>query len=122
MAISSVPASINPISRSPRPGLSVQALELEQETVLVLRGEFDLTGVTVFEEAVASVRPRHALLLDLNELTFLDSSGLGALVSLHQQARSGGWSLLVAAPQPPVAMVLRISGLAQRLTIIESTG
>jgi anti-sigma B factor antagonist len=76
----------------------------------------------VFEEAVASVRPRHALLLDLNELTFLDSSGLGALVSLHQQARSGGWSLLVAAPQPPVAMVLRISGLAQRLTIIESTG
>jgi anti-anti-sigma factor len=122
MAISSVPASINPISRLPRPGLSVQALELEQETVLVLRGEFDLTGVTVFEEAVASVRPRHALLLDLNELTFLDSSGLGALVSLHQQARSGGWSLLVAAPQPPVAMVLRISGLAQRLTIIESTG
>lgn len=122
MAISSVPASINPISRSPRPGLSVQALELEQETVLVLRGEFDLTGVKVFEEAVASVRPRHALLLDLNELTFLDSSGLGALVSLHQQARSGGWSLLVAAPQPPVAMVLRISGLAQRLTIIESTG
>jgi anti-sigma B factor antagonist len=122
MTISSVPASINPISRLPRPGLSVQALELEQETVLVLRGEFDLTGVKVFEEAVASVRPRHALLLDLNELTFLDSSGLGALVSLHQQARSGGWSLLVAAPQPPVAMVLRISGLAQRLTIIESTG
>ena len=122
MAISSVSASINPISRLPRPGLSVQALELEQETVLVLRGEFDLTGVKVFEEAVASVRPRHALLLDLNELTFLDSSGLGALVSLHQQARSGGWSLLVAAPQPPVAMVLRISGLAQRLTIIEGTG
>lgn len=122
MAISSVSASINPISRLPRPGLSVQALELEQETVLVLRGEFDLTGVKVFEEAVASVRPRHALLLDLNELTFLDSSGLGALVSLHQQARSGGWSLLLAAPQPAVAMVLRISGLAQRLTIIESTG
>jgi anti-anti-sigma factor len=122
MAIRSVPASINPISGSRRPGLSVQALELEQETVLVLRGEFDLTGVEVFEAAVASVRPRHALVLDLNELTFLDSSGLGALVSLHERARSGGWSLLLAAPQPAVSMVLRISGLAQRLTIIKSTG
>jgi anti-anti-sigma regulatory factor len=30
--------------------------------------------------------------------------------------------LLLSAPQPAVAMVLRISGLAQRLTIIESTG
>ena len=122
MAISSVPASINPISRLPRPGLSVQALELEHETVLVLRGEFDLTGVAAFEEAVASVTPRDALVLDLNELTFLDSSGLGALVLLLARARSDGWSLLLAAPQPAVAMVLRISGLAQRLTIIESTG
>jgi|SRR6476661_982551 anti-anti-sigma factor len=122
MAIGSVPASTNPISRLRRPGLSVQVLELEQETVLVLRGEFDLTGVEVFEQAVASVRPRHALVLDLNELTFMDSSGLGALVSLHERARSGGWSLLLSAPQPAVAMVLRISGLAQRLTIIESTG
>jgi hypothetical protein len=29
---------------------------------------------------------------------------------------------LLAAPQPSVAMVLRISGLAQRLTIVDSTG
>jgi anti-sigma B factor antagonist len=122
MATSSVPASTNPISRLRRPGLSVQAQEREQETVLVLRGEFDLTGVEVFERAVASVSPRQTLVLDLNELTFLDSSGLGAFVSLHEQARSGGWSLLLAAPQPAVALVLRISGLAQRLTIIESTG
>jgi len=122
MTISSVSASINPISRLRRPGLSLQVLELEQETVLVLRGEFDLTAVAGFEQAVASVRPRHALVLDLNELTFMDSSGLGALVLLHEQARSGGWSLLLAAPQPAVAMVLRISGLAQRLTIIDSTG
>jgi anti-anti-sigma factor len=60
--------------------------------------------------------------LDLRELTFLDSSGLGALVVLREPARSGGWSLVLSAPQPPVALVLRISGLAQRLTIIESTG
>ena len=100
--------------------LSIEPLELERETVLVLRGEFDLTGVRVFEDVVAGVRPRHSLVLDLRELSFLDSSGLGAFVVLYQRALSEGWSLVLSAPQPTVAMVLRISGLAQRLTIVEA--
>jgi anti-sigma B factor antagonist len=117
-----VSASTNPIGRLRRPGLSVEPLELDRETVLVLRGEFDLTGIAAFEAAIAAVRPRSSLVLDLRELTFMDSSGLGALVVVHERARLEGWSLLLAAPQPSVAMVLRISGLAQRLTIVESTG
>jgi anti-sigma B factor antagonist len=117
-----VSASTNPIRRLPRPGLSVQSLELERETVLVLRGEFDLIGIEVFDDAVAAVKPRHSLVLDLRELTFLDSSGLGAFVMLHERALSEGWSLVLSAPQPPVDMVLRISGLAQRLTIVQGTG
>jgi anti-anti-sigma factor len=114
-----MPASTNPIDRSRRPGLSVEPRELEGETVLVLRGEFDLTGVGLFEEAAARVRPHGSLVLDLHELTFLDSSGLGAFVVLYERGVSEGWSLVVSAPQQRVAMVLRISGLAQRLTIVE---
>jgi anti-anti-sigma factor len=110
----------NPISKLPRPGLTVEPLELERETVLVLHGEFDLTGTEVFENAVAAVRPRHSLVLDLRDLTFLDSSGLRAFVVLYERAVSEGWSLVLSAPQPAVAMVLRITGLAQRLTIVEA--
>jgi anti-anti-sigma factor len=117
-----VSASTNPIGRLRRPGLSVEPLELEHETVLVLRGEFDLAGVERFEDAVGGLRPRNALVLDLRELTFMDSSGLGALIVLRERARAEGWSLSLSAPQPSVAMVLRISGLARRLTILENTG
>jgi anti-anti-sigma factor len=113
-----VPTSTNPIRGFRQPGLSVESLELEREPVLVLRGEFDLTGVRVFEDAVAAVRPRDSLVLDLSELAFLDSSGLGAFVVVHERARAEGWSLVLSGPQPPVAMVLHISGLAQRLTIV----
>lgn len=115
-------ASTNPTGRLQRPGLSVEALELEKETVLVLRGEFDLLGVDVFADAIASVKPQDPMVLDLRELTFLDSSGLGALAGLYERAKTEGWSLVLASPQRPVAMVLRISGLAERLTIVESTG
>ena len=112
----------NPIGRLRRPGLSVEPLELERETVLVLRGEFDITGLDAFRDAVAQVSPTHSMVVDLRELTFLDSSGLGALIVLYERAQSEGWSLVVSAPQPPVALVLRISGLSQRLTIVENTG
>jgi stage II sporulation protein AA (anti-sigma F factor antagonist) len=111
---------LKPISKLRRPGLTVEPLEFERKTVLVLRGEFDLTGTGVFEDAVAGVRSRHPLVLDLRDLTFLDSSGLGAFVVLYERAVSEGWSLVLSAPQPPVAMVLRISGLAQRLTIVDA--
>jgi anti-anti-sigma factor len=117
-----VSASTNPIGRMRRPGLSVDALELERETVLVLRGEFDLTGIDVFNDAVAAVTPRQSLVIDLSELTFLDSSGLGAFVLLYERAVSEGWSLVLSAPQPQIDTVLRMSGLAQRLTIAQGTG
>lgn len=116
-----VTASTNPIGRLQRPGLAVEPREAERETVLALRGEFDLTGIEIFDAALAHVRPRHSLVLDLRELTFLDSSGIGAFVALRERATSDGWSLVLSAPQPPVAMVLRISGLAQRLTIVDGT-
>jgi anti-anti-sigma factor len=115
-----VSPSTNPVTRLRRPALAVEPLELERETVLVLRGEFDLTGTGVFEDAVAAVRPQQSLVLDLRDLAFLDSSGLGAFVVLYERSVAEGWSLVLSAPQPAVAMVLRISGLAQRLTIVDA--
>jgi anti-anti-sigma factor len=116
-----VAASTNPIGKLRRPGLAVELREFERETVLALLGEFDLTGIDVFDAALADVRPSHSLVLDLSELTFLDSSGIGAFVALGERATSEGWSLVLSAPQPPVAMVLRITGVAQRLTIVDGT-
>jgi anti-anti-sigma factor len=117
--MSEVPSSINPITRLRRPGLSVEPLELEGEAVLALHGEFDLTAIGEFQAAVAAVRPRHSLVLDLRELAFLDSSGIGAFVLLYERSAAEGWSLVLSAPQPQIATVLRISGLEQRLTIVD---
>ena len=102
--------------------LSVELLELERETVLVLRGEFDLTGIDVFSDAVAGVTPRQSLVVDLRELIV---HGLVGPRSHDRAARARPVRRMVVgalAPQPPVAMVLRISGLAQRLTIVQGTG
>jgi anti-sigma B factor antagonist len=89
------------------------------DTVLALHGEFDLTGIQAFELAAACAEPVDSLVLDLSDVSFMDSSGIGALVGLHRRAQSEGWSLVLAAPGPQVAGLLALTGLNARITIIE---
>jgi anti-sigma B factor antagonist len=87
--------------------------------MLVLHGEFDLTGVEQFADVAAGVAPTGSLVLDLRDLTFMDSSGLGALMELYRRGVAEGWSLVLAAPQPQVSRLLQITGVDARLTVID---
>lgn len=58
---------------------------------------------------------RH-LVLDLSELSFLNSAGLGAMVAAHRRCREQGGGLFIVQPQASVAQVLRITHLDRLLT------
>ena len=62
------------------------------------------------------------LLLDLTGLSFCDALGLSALVRIANQADRARCRLALIAPQPPVAKVLRICRLDQRLRVFATTG
>ena len=62
------------------------------------------------------------LLLDLTSLSFCDARGLSAFVRIANQADRAGCRLALIAPQPPVAKVLRICRLDQRLPVFATTG
>jgi anti-sigma B factor antagonist len=49
--------------------------------------------------------------VNLAETTFVDSSGLGALVSGLKSARQAGGDLRLVAPSEQVSMVLRLTNL-----------
>ena len=51
-----------------------------------------------------------AVIADLGQITFLDSSGLGVLVQAHRTATERENRLLVVA-SPPVRKLLRLTGL-----------
>ncbi len=61
------------------------------------------------------------LLLDLTSLSFCDARGLSAFVRIANQADRAGCRVALIAPQPPVAKVLRIFGLDQRLPVFATT-
>jgi anti-anti-sigma factor len=62
------------------------------------------------------------LLLDLTSLSFCDARGLSAVVRIANQADRAGCRLALIAPQPPVAKVLRICRLDQRLPVFATIG
>ena len=57
--------------------------------------------------------------LDLSQLRFIDSRGLGLLVGITKQVRDAGGQLVVAAPSPAIERVFSISGIDQVITISE---
>lgn len=82
-------------------------------------GDMDVATVP---ELDAAIQKRLAdgylvLVLDLAGVTFLDSSGLGVLVSHHKTLRRQSGSLRIANASPRVLAVLSITGLDEVLAL-----
>ena len=56
--------------------------------------------------------------LDLSALTFLDSSGLGALISLHKTLRSRNGTLRLLKPASNVQQILELTRLHRVFEIV----
>ena len=76
-------------------------------------GEIDMSVKSVFEEHLAEVSEAHQgdVVVDLGDVTFFDSAGLGVLLQARQQLESDGRKLLIARPSRSVTRVLEVSGV-----------
>jgi anti-anti-sigma factor len=63
-------------------------------------------------DAVVRLRPT-ALVVDLSEVTFLDSSGVSVLVAVRRMITRTGGACLVERATPPVLAQLALAGLTQ---------
>lgn len=85
-------------------------------TCLRVRGELDiLTGSQLCESAASAAEQTSRVLVDLADVTFIDSSGVAALLLADRRARSHGSRLEVTAASPAVTRVLSMSGVARHL-------
>lgn len=94
------------------------SLTIEQigsETVLRASGALDLdTAGRLRAAATSALRQAHSaptLTVDLAEVTFLDSTGLGVLVTLWHEARNAGGKFQVSRPSPAATRILEITGV-----------
>ena len=88
-------------------------------TVVAVSGEVDLQTAPRLAEALESC-PGGRVVVDLSDVDFLDSSGLGALVTGNRHLTEAGGSLRLVRPRPSVDKVLTISRLTDVIEAFDS--
>ena len=90
-----------------------------ESLVTHLNGKLSLETV---HEFVSSMRPEPAkhLILDMSGLSFLDSAGVGALVSLFVSRRNNGKTMALAGLTQQGNAVMQVSGLTKLMPTFPS--
>ena len=85
--------------------------------VLRLDGRLDMASADALRHRIGSlVEQGHTrIAVDLAHVSFLDSSGLGALISGLKTTRSAGGDLRIAGPNDQARLVLSLTGLERVL-------
>jgi anti-anti-sigma factor len=87
---------------------------------LILSGEIDLLVAPSLKESgtamVRSVAPARVE-IDLGDVTFIDSSGLGALISIRNAARQAGTDLVLVRVSRAVSRLFELTGVGDSFTI-----
>jgi len=68
-------------------------------------------------DAVVSERPRRVV-VDFTELTLLDSSGVGAIVSLYKRMKAEGGTVVIAHAHDQPRLVLQSLGLDRIFSMV----
>jgi anti-anti-sigma factor len=89
------------------------------KTVLLkLSGRLDARSAPSLMERCGAVRAQGKnLVLNLASVSFVASSGIGALLALAEQFKDSAGTLRIAAPSTPVTSVIKLLNLDQFLNI-----
>jgi anti-sigma B factor antagonist len=95
--------------------LELQTLSGGPRPVVALIGELDINSAPRFKEALATLHSAGAtgFVLELSRMTFIDSTGLGAVVAVWNALGSPERGIRLAAPTSAVARAFAITGLAE---------
>ncbi|MCU1493443.1 MAG: anti-anti-sigma factor [Acidimicrobiaceae bacterium] len=89
------------------------------ETSLRPIGELDLATVGEFQAALLGFagRRQRIVALDLSELSFVDATGLAAIIGFERQLREEERVLVLRHPSPTMKRVLDVTGLTWLLEV-----
>ncbi len=107
--------------RAARGRLLVESSQDAGDVWLTVYGEIDVANVAELERSLAAARelgPKR-IVVDLDGLSFMDSTGLHALLLARRDARSVGCEIALARVPEHAMAVLRVTGVLRFFAIVE---
>ena len=94
-------------------GIDVTSTNEGKTQIFALHGSLDIATSPTLRAALleAADHAGHLLVVDLSQLDFLDSTGLGALIGAHKRASESDGSVRLVAKEGQILRLLRITGL-----------
>jgi anti-anti-sigma factor len=91
---------------------------------VTLTGELDISTAQRLEDDLRRIEAERPamIVLDLQPLTFMDSTGLRLLITADIRARQEGRRLVIVKGNEMVQRVMRLTRLDERLDIVEDPG
>ena len=103
--------------------MKLQAEQDGPDLIIRVQGDrIDAAGAVPFKDQILQLAEGGTgrVVLDLSQVDFLDSSGLGALVAIRRML--GGRALDLLSPTPPVVRVLRLTRMDMVFAIHPAAG
>jgi anti-sigma B factor antagonist len=100
--------------------LEIEVASTDAYTLCRPVGELDAYTVGDFREVLSDVASASHLLIDLSNVPFMDSAGLGALIGGIRRTRESGGEVAVACGRPTLTRLLHTTGF-DRLVPVEDT-
>jgi anti-sigma B factor antagonist len=102
--------------------LQIDLRSEQDRVVLALHGELDLVGAPLLQGQIDSEAVKQApmVVLDLEDLQFIDSSGLRVILSAHERARERGQTFALTRGSQQVQRLLSIAGVSGHLMVLAS--
>jgi anti-anti-sigma factor len=107
--------------RALKPRFSFDVTRTPSATLVKLCGELDVVCADAFRRKFTDVTEAEPerVVIDLRDLTFLDSTGLALLLRVNEMAQDLGFALsVVSADGDPVGKILRMTGTNAILPLV----
>ena len=89
--------------------------------IVAVTGEIDISTVAGLRERLFELtEDSQPLIIDMNQVTFIDSAGLGALVGAARRAAANGASLYAVCERPQPRKLLWLTGVDRRIPLVTS--
>jgi anti-anti-sigma factor len=113
-----VTQSIQAQSTSSDGSFSISSRRLERGILVALSGDVDLATATIAEDELRRAEQSEDLVvLDLGEVTFMDSTGLRMVISAHERLRERGAVLEIQHVPHQVARLFELVGVNSLLGV-----
>jgi len=100
--------------------LHIELDKREDYTICRPVGELDAYTVGQFREALGELASEPKLLIDMSDVPFVDSAGLGALIGGIRRAREAGGDVAVCCNRPTLVRLLHTTGFDRIVTVADT--